>query len=306
MRLFTLFLCFIGFCGNVYSQSVQETISTKYSPWSVNAFSLMSSELSQADQGGLLNSYNYVGPNYRLNSNERIAFKMAFNANTTGHDDFNGECVQDMDASFANPFLEYNNYGLGLLPGFADMFWSARIYFPMSKSSRRKKEIAQYKSNLILTHWVSQKFLIEFRNDMRFYHQSKTTYTGTHTEECRVVDNRNPSNTKKYRMDNWVSFWYRVNPIFSVGFSSKLREEGYNRTSAFDTSRQRFGRMQTFTASIGPSLRYTVNNNYNFILSLSDKIEYSGFKESRQGDLSELGKFRKENLELALLSFIRF
>jgi hypothetical protein len=43
-------LCFILWCGNVYGQSVADNVSTKYSPWSVSAFSLISQESGLAKQ----------------------------------------------------------------------------------------------------------------------------------------------------------------------------------------------------------------------------------------------------------------
>ncbi|MEM7646794.1 MAG: hypothetical protein AAF203_07795, partial [Pseudomonadota bacterium] len=260
----------------VWAQTVQENINTSYSPWSVSAFSLITSELDQANDGGMLNSYNFIGPNYRLTPTERIALKAAFNANSTGHDRFNGDCTQQQDAEIANPFLEYRNTNLGFLPGIADMFWYGRIYIPISKSSRRKQTIARYRSNLILTRWITQGLSVEFRNDISFYHQSKTTYFGTHSDECQIVDNQGPSNTRQYRLDNWFSSWYRFNQRLSLGASLIFRQDGYNQTDAFETSRQRFGRMTEVKAMFGPSLRYNYSNNLSFIFSFRDVVEYSG------------------------------
>lgn len=306
MRLLITLLCFFFFCGNVYSQSVQETNSVGYSPWSVNAFSLISAEKDQYDDGGMLNGYNYAGVNYRVNPNERAAFKMAMTMNTSGYDRFNDSCVQTQDAALADPFLEYNVYNLGLFPSVGDVFWSGRVYLPLSKSSRNQNRIAHYRSNTIFTRYVTQDVFFELRNQVDFYHQSKTTYVGTHTEECQIVDNRNPSNTRRYRMDNWVNLWYRINRDFSVGFGGKVREQGYNRTSAYDTSRQRNGRMREISIFMGPSIRYNYSFNLSFILNYQDVVEYSGFHPDRQDDLSELGKFYSKNAEVSLLSFIRF
>ncbi len=301
------FLCFILSCGYVHAQSVVDNISDKYSPWSVSAFTLVSQETDQASQGGLLNSYTYLGPNYRLNQNERLALRAAFTVNSAGHDRFNGRCRQDQDMELADPFVEYNNYNLGWLPGIADVFWSGRVYLPLSKSARRKQTITRLRSNSIFTRYITQKVFGEFRNEVNYYHQSSSTYFGTHTEDdCSTADNTGPSNTRQYNMSNWLTLWYRITPRLSLGAQYILEQQGYNRTNTFDTNRQRFGRMQEISMLLGPVLRYQVSNSASFILSFRDAIEYSGFREDRQDDLAELGEFRSRNTELAFLGFYRF
>lgn len=307
MKFGGLFLCFMIWCGHVQAQTIQERLRSTFNPWSVSGFSLISTESDQSYNGGMLNSYNFVGPNYRISGQERIDLKVAFNANTSGYDRFNGECRQEQGMELADPFFEYKNYNLGFLPGIADIFWYGRVYLPLSKSSRQKQMIGRYRSNMIVTRHFSKEFTAEFRNDVSFFHQSSSTYFGTHPEEdCSLVDNTGPSNTKAWRMDNWLSLWYRVTRNFSMGGSAILREDYYNRTSTYETNRQRFGRLHEITAFIGPSIRYTLNENLNFILSFRDRIEYSGFREDRQDDLAEFGEFRSRNTELSLLSFIRF
>lgn len=303
----TLFLCFIFSCGKLYAQSVVDNVSRKYSPWSVSAFTLVTQESDQSNEGGLVNSYSFIGPNYRLNNRERVALRVAFNANSNGYDRFNGQCVQSQDMALANPFVEYNNYQLGLLPGIADVFWSGRVYLPLSQSSRRKKTIARYRSNTIFTRHLTQKIFGEFRNEVNYFQQSSSTYFGTHTEDdCSIADNTGPSNTRQYRMGNWLSFWYRFNPRLSFGVQYILGNEGFNRTNTYQTSRQRFGRMDEIWMALGPVLRYQVSNNASFILSFRDVVEYSGYREERQDDLVELGEFRSRNTELAFLGFYRF
>ncbi len=306
IRFLLTFLCFVLCCGNVQAQSVVDNVSSKYTPWSVSAFTLLSQESDQA-QGGLLNSYTYLGPNYRINQNERIALRAAFTANTAGYDRFNGRCRQDQGMELANPFLEYNNYNLGWLPGVADIFWSGRVYAPISKSSRRKRTITRVRSNTIISRFFTQKIFGEFRNEFNYFHQSSSTYFGTHTEDdCSTADNTGPSNTRQYRMSNWFSLWYRANARLSFGVQYILEQEGYNETRTFETSRQRFGRMNEISMALGPVLRYQVSNNASFIVSFRDVVEYSGYREDRQDDLAELGEFRSRNTEMAFLGFYRF
>ncbi len=291
----------------LFAQTVQENVNTRYSPWSLSAFSLLSSESDQIQRGGNLNSYNYIGPNYRLNSNERVAFKATFNANSAGYDRFNGHCRQVSNGSFEDPFFEYNNYSLGWLPGIADVFWSGRIYLPLSSISRAKGTIARFKSNTIFSRYFTQNLFAEYRNDVSYYYQANTTYFGTHTEDnCDVLPNTGPSNTRRWRMDNWLSLWYIINRDISIGASFLMRDQIFNESEIYDTSRQRNGRMHEVTMYLGPSLRYNFSYNVSFILSYRDVVEYHGFHPDRKDDLVELGEFRSRNTELSLLSFIRF
>lgn len=291
----------------VRAQSVQETVNTAYSPWAVTAFSLVNSEADQANRGGGLFSYNYIGPNYRINERERIALKAAFTASTAGYSRFNGECNMDQEAAFDDPFLEYANFNLGLLPGVADIFWSGRVYLPVSEASRQQKRIGRYDSNLIINRWVTRRVSVEARNDTTFYHQSQTTFRGQFmNDQCQLEDAQNPSNTRLYRMENWLSVWYVASRQWSFGLSAMVRDQGYNPSEAFETGRQREGRMRELTAFLGPSVRWNVHANLNFLFSVRDRVDFSGFHPDRQGSLTDLGQFRAKNTEISLLSFIRF
>ena len=284
MRSLILLLSFT-FSVSAFAQTVQEQVSTKYSPWSLSGFSLISSESDQASNGGQLNSYNFVGPNYRLNFKERVAFKAAFNANTSGYSRFSGECYVEQDASFADSFFEYRNTNLGWLPGIADIFWSGRVYVPTSKNSQRQGMISRYASQVIFNRRMTKNWMVEYRNDFDFYHQSQATYRSNGlNSDCTVGDRSGLSNTRQFRLENWLSTWYIVNRNFSLGFSGIIRDDFFNSSNGVETSRQRNGRMHEITMYLGPQLRYNYSFNASFILSFRDKIEYSGFHPNRQDD----------------------
>lgn len=306
MRFIAIFLCFIIYGGNVYSQSFVDNVSSKYSPWSVSAFTLITQESDQMN-GGLLHNYTYIGPNYRLSPTERVALRGAVNSNTSGYDRFNGRCVQQQNMELADAFLEYNNYNLGWLPGIANIYWSGRVYLPVSKSSQHQKMITRYRSSTIVSHYVTQNAFIELRNTFNYYQQSSSTYYGTHTDDnCSVVDNNGPSNTKQYKMQNWVTMWYRWNPKFSFGVQYILGNDAWNHSRNYETSRQRDGRMQDSWMSLGPVIRYQFTNSASFMLSFRDVVQYSGFYKDQQDKLQELGEFRARNTEFAFLGFYRF
>lgn len=304
----TLFLCFMLFSGNLFaSSSIQETINTDYSPWSLSAFSLIIAEADQTQAGGSLFSYNYIGPNYRLNNNERLAFKLPFLMNTAGHDRFNGQCVQDQDAELADPFVNYSNYDLVLLPGDIDVYWDGRVYLPLSKASRKQKMIGRLRSNFIFSRRITQALEVEWRNEFNYYHQSQTTYVASGiNDQCEVGDNAGPSNTRRFAMDNWINIWYRLDRKWSLGLVTIFTEEVRNTSGTIETSRQRNGRMKEISVSMGPSVKWIANDNVSFIGTVSDRIQYSGFHPLSQDNLADLGKFKKENVEVTLSSFIRF
>ena len=134
-----LFLCIILFSGNLWAQSsIQETVDTGFSNWSWSAFSLLVANSSEVSEGGELFTYNYVGPNYRLNFNERLAIKIPFLAQTAGYDDINPQCGTDQDMELADPFINYSNYNmqLPLVSRLVDTYWDGRVYVPVSKPSR--------------------------------------------------------------------------------------------------------------------------------------------------------------------------
>ena len=267
----TIFLCIILFCGNLFAaSSVQETIASTYSPWSFSAFSLLSVEGDQVDKGGSIFSYNYIGPNYRLNFDERLSFKVPFLMNTAGFDRYNDTCVQDQNAELADPFFNYSNYNLVLLPGEIDTYWDGRVYLPLSKSSRRQKMIGRVRSNFIFSKLITQNLEAEWRNEFNYYHQSKSTYVAQGTnDQCEVADNNNPSNTRRIRMDNWINVWYRINRRWSLGVSTVFREEHRNRSETVDTSRQRNGRMRELSVRTGPTVKWIAGPNVSFIATFS-------------------------------------
>ncbi|MCB0377732.1 MAG: hypothetical protein KDD33_04505 [Bdellovibrionales bacterium] len=309
MKKWFLSFLILAFTGSASaSMFVQDSLNLRKTPWSFTGFSIASLEPDQlSDGGGRLQSYNYASINYRLSMRDRVSLRLPFNYNTAGYDRFNGECVQNQEWAVGDPIIGYTNYNLVLLPGEIDTFWNGRIYLPVSNTSQDQGRILRARNRFIFSRMLTQKLEIAYRDTFNYYHQAKTTYVGKHADDqCNLVDNDNPSNTKKYDWEQLVALWYSLGKNFGISWQGGMRTEMRNASNTIETSRQAFGRLREISAFMGPAIRFSVSDDINMILTYYDVAEFSGYREDRQDLLSDLGTFKSKNTEISLLTFFRF
>lgn len=292
--LFIFIFSFFTQISLASSISIQEKQSSSHSPWSFSYFGLYSQEFDSIDKGGgRLSSYNYITSSYRLDGDNKVAFRLPFSINSAGFDDFNGNANQEQEALLQDFIISYTDYNLILLPLDIGVYWEARWYLPTSKFSRDTKMISRFRNDFIFSKYLTSRNVFEYTSKFNYY-QSQSVYKNDFTDE-NGFDVSVSSRTKRFYHDHWLSYWYRFSHNFSLGFLTGWEDTYYNKSSV-NEGRNKPGKHEY---KIGPQVAFELSSNANFIFQISDNVIND---ENRD----ELGQFKTENAEMTLLAFVRF
>jgi hypothetical protein len=293
--LFILVTLFISHA--LASVSALETTLDGDTRYWVNAFSLASTEAAAVQDGGArLTTYNYVSLNYSTEQGTHWAVRLPFSYHTAGFDDFNQNEVQKQDL-FLNDFLVDYTISSVLLPGEIEVFSRYRLELPTSSSANNQKRLGSLRFTAIASRYLTKDFQLEYWPDFTWNIHTQTVYEN---------DFGTFSNTRKYELKQRLTLWYRANPKLFLGVYAGTEDEWFNRSEATQTSRSNFNRFAEHSLIAGPSIRYTLNRNLSFLFSLQNNVPISGFRPEDTGSASDLGRFRPEQTEFVLLSFINF
>lgn len=296
----------LGFSNLASAQlSVQETFNL--TGYTFSFFSLASTEVDQTEFAnsengtGRLSTYNYFTAATRINYDLKGGFRIPFMYNTAGRDRFNNGQVQDQEIFLQDLIFFLRNDSLALLPWDVSVFWEGRIYLPTGKFSRRAGMIGAYRNHFIFNKILSRTFTMEYDQKVTYNHQSRTAYLNSfENERGELIEVA--SLTKSWEFEHRFNLWYRLSPDTGLGLQTTFEDSFYN--SSEENSRD-LDRSQPLTkrpqhlVKIGPAARFSLSPKINFIFTYNDVV-------NANQNMNELGRFKAENTEFALLSFIRF
>jgi hypothetical protein len=258
----------------------------KRSKWSYSFFSFLSApyELPVKDRTSLIDSYNYISFNYKIDYTKRVSIRPTFNMNTTGYDSILRE-DKPSKIEVGDIYLQYADYNFALLPGNIGVLAQFRLFLPTSESSREQKTLAKLGGWFIFSRPFGDSWELNFHTKGYFYWQSQKSYDGGKSY---------PSHTKKYKWENYFEFGKMFNEKF--GFSTRfgLKMEEKHGSSVYDSEPR-----HTNTLITGLSFRYNYAWYLNFIFGISNEI----YNVNNQEDRTPL---QPEDLEFILLTFFRF
>lgn len=302
----TLTFLLLIFSWSAFAQfSVQETFNA--TGYTFSFFSLASTETDQteflnSENGtGRLSFYNYLTIGSRLNYDLKSGMRIPFMYNTAGRDRFNDGQVQDQELFLQDLIFFLRNDSFALLPWDVGVYWEGRIYLPTGKFSRRAGMIGAYRNHFIFNKILSRTVDVEYDQKVTYNHQSRTAYLNSfENERGELVEVA--SLTKSWEFEHRVQAWYKFNAETGLGLQTTFEDTFYN--SSVENSRE-LDRSEPLSkgpehiVKVGPALRFALSPKVNFILNYADVV-------NANENMSELGKFKAENTEVVLLSFVRF
>ncbi len=301
-----LFLLAFSFPVASFAQlSVQETFNA--SGYTFSMFNLLSTEVDQTEFAndengtGRLSTYTYFTAATRLNYDLKGGFRLPFIYNTAGRDRFNDGQVQDSELFLQDVIVFLRDDSIALLPWDVSVFWEGRVYLPTGKFSQKAGTIGAYRNQFIFNKILTRHIQLEYDQKVTYNHQSRTAYLNRF-ENARGEMVEVASLTKSWELQHRVQAWYRFDADTGIGFQVSFEDDYYN--SSLENSRSldrnsRLTKRANHVMKIGPALRFALSPKINFILNYADSVVTTE-------NQSELGKFKPENTEVALLSFIRF
>lgn len=285
--------------------SVQESFNA--TGFTFSFFSLASTEsdqteLANSENGtGRISTYNYLTAGTRLNYDYKAGVRLPFIYNTAGRDRFNDGQVQDQELLLQDVILFLKDDSIALLPLDIGVYWEGRIYLPTSENSRRAGTIGSYRNHFILNKLLTRTSELEYDQKVTYVHQSRTAYLNKFENE-RGEPVEIPSLTKAWEVEQRFNYWYRIDAETGVGLQLTLEDKFYN--SSVENSKkldrsEPLRKGPIHTVKLGPATRFALNSKVNFILTYNDVVDTNDNR-------GELGQFKAENTEFALLSFVRF
>lgn len=284
------------------STSVLEVAPDTDRNFFVNGFSLATLKGEALQRGGgRLGTYNYASLNYRTGPLTHIALRLPFVYNSAGFEDSTRQedllNNQEQTIDLGDVLLDYT-LASTLLPGEIEMFSRVRLELPTSKYSIAQKKIAGIKGDFIMSRFVAPRMELEYWPTFTWNIHTQTVYINPDFDSI--------SHTKIYELNQRLTLWYKAHQKLSVGFFAGAEDEWFNASKQNNTGRQRGNRLGEHKLKLGPAVRYTLGRNLTFLFNLSNTVPMWGFTPDRAGQYNDLGRFRPEQTELVLLSFLNF
>lgn len=280
------------------SVSANETTMNTDSAWFYGGFSLAVMDAQNFEDGGQgFFAYNYATINYAIAPGQHFSFRIPFTYRSAGFDNF-GERNLNQELLIDDLIVDFTKSAT-LLPWDTEVFSRLRYEAPTGKYSRLQKTIGSLRVDLIFSKHIARGFQMEYWPIARWNMHTQTVYENPDI-------NNNLSHTKRYELDQRINLWYVPNGKLAVGVFAGTEDVWLNESPANNTSRQRDNRLAEHAIKVGPSVRYNVNQNIRFLFSVSDLVPLWGYTEDRTGKTSDLGKFKPEHTQFALLTFLNF
>lgn len=280
------------------SVSANEVFLDTNSWYWINAFSFASTELGPVqDGGGSFRAYNYISFNIPTTYGQHWALRIPFSYQTAGFDDFNNTESQKQEVSLNDILIDYS-VSSTLLPGDIEVFSRVRWEIPTSESSLRQKRIGALRLDFIGSRNLTKDFQLEFWPIFTWNLQTQSAYQNP--------DTGRPTSTQIYELKQRLTLWYRAHKDTFIGFYVGTEDNWYNDSEVNETSRTRFNNLSEHSLKLGPSVRFTLNRNFSFLFNVQNMVDLWGYSPDRRGEVSDLGKFKADQTQVVLLSFINF
>lgn len=294
--LFFVFL-FLG-SQNSWGQafSVQEKVYT-YKPYWFSGFTRADYALNLYDVGGgKVSTYSFINANYRLGAGKKVTLRIPFIISSAGWDQFEDKAptYHTPDAFFEDPILSLVNGSLALLPGDIQVYWEGRFYIPVGQQSRLENRIARLRNDFIFSKNLTQKWEVNWVNNINYYIQSRTTYVTDIPQNDETGETLEVlTNTRAWRIDNRFDLWYKYSYDLGFGMQFATRSDVF-----YQAPNQNRTKSSQLEYSFGPQVRFSMGDFGNMIASVSNTVP--------KQDFDQLLNVKRETLAFALLAFYSF
>jgi len=265
--------------------------SIRQGPYSFNFFSLISTDgVTHKQEDPQWGSYNYIGINYRLNFDEQISLRPAFNYNTPGRNRFG--TYDDGGLIMGDTYFQYAHFNALNLPGGISTVAQYRWYFPTGRNSQDRKTFGIAQARWIFTRSFPHKIQLNYHVYPRYWFQSRTAGINKFTYADGTPGasiNGNP----RFEVEHFLQFGKILTTKWAL-----LLDLGTTIRETYASDANDIDKRRTEEINLGVGFRYNFNSRMDFIMSVGNDIRT---KYTRRP--IKLG--RDEEMNYALLTFIR-
>lgn len=203
--------------------------------WNVTLFSIASlSNMSYgktADSTRSVDSYNYFGFNYKIDSDTKFSVRIPFVYNTAGQNEYADQVSSVLDLQDVH--FAYSKYDLGYI-GDVDISGNVKLYMPTSEYSQNSKLVTKLRFEAYFEYSIGRFSSITYGVKPDIYWQRQTAYYDPNTPQWENgTFKKDPrGTTKQYSFEHFVEGVIDINRYFSVKPKAGFDEDWYYSSDA--------------------------------------------------------------------------
>lgn len=198
--------------------------------WNATLFSIASySNMSfgkKETSARSLDSYNYIGLNYKIDADTKFSVRIPFVYNTAGQNEYGDQVSSVMDLQDVH--FAYSKYDLGYI-GDVDISGNVKVYLPTSEYAQNSKMIAKVRMEAYFEYSIGRFSSITYAMKPDIFWQRQTAYFNPDTPQWDDGSfKKDPrATTKQYSFEHYVEAVLDINRYFSVKPKAGFDEDWY-------------------------------------------------------------------------------
>lgn len=234
-KVLALSLAFSCLGVHSYAQEREESLVTSVGDsfrrnWNVTFFSIASvpnmsyGKTQTGDRS--LESYNYFGFNYKIDSDNKFSVRIPFSYNSAGQNEYADEVVSTMDLQDVH--FAYTKYDLGYI-GDIDISGNIKIYFPTSEFAQNAKMVTKIRMETYFDYSIGRFSTLTYAVKPDIYWQRQTAYFNSDTPHYDDGSfKKDPrATTKQYSFEHYLEAVIDINKYFAVKPKAGFDEDWY-------------------------------------------------------------------------------
>ena len=266
----------------------REKVPRKWTPWSLNYFNWSTQRWDHTWEGGArLESYNFLGVTYRMDTNSSLSLRPTFRLSGAGRNNFNYYAPPEFN--MGDTYLQYINWNLALLPWDVGLIGKFRVYIPTGEGSSRRKMVTSLRSWMQFYKPLNHGFELVWhvRPELYFYSQRGVM----NRFRSRVLANR------QVRFGSSLELAKKMSPKWGFAASAGFDREFYYDVPSFGIERRT---QQTYKFS------YNVFMDLSGIwLNMGLLNDFATSGAFREEDNKSFGLFRGRDMKFSIMTYIR-
>lgn len=185
--------------------------------WGLTLFSIasISNSFQEVQEPRAVESYNYFGVNYRIDSDTRLSVRIPFLLNTEGYNKYNDKMASM--AQIQDIHVAYAKYDLGYI-GDIDISGNIKVYMPTSEWSAKSGLIARLRGEVYFEYALGRFSAISYGIKPDLYWQRNRAfmdYSIPRFDDGNFM--REPrGTTKQYSLEHFVEAYIDINKYFTI------------------------------------------------------------------------------------------
>lgn len=241
--------------------------------WGVTLFSIASirnMNNRKADGPRAVESYNYFGLNYRIDSDTRLSVRIPFLFNTEGYNRFNDKLTSK--AEIQDVHVAFSKYDLGYI-GDIDLSGNVKVYMPTSEWSAKSGQIARFRAELYMEYAIGRFSSISYGIKPDLFWQRNRTYVDYSTPRFNDGNFRwDPrGTTKQYSLEHFLEGYIDINQYFTIKPRVGFDEDWYYSSETENLEGNHVTRLRS-----GIGLEVRPFRGWRFTFGIQDETRLAG------------------------------